>query len=350
LTADERHLAEILRDGGWETALAGVYHESREAGRVGLKKEDGGKDCFSVAASADAVIRRFAGAGRPFYLQLGFFEPHRNFTFAGTAPDSSRGVFIPPYLVDEPSAREELAEYQGAIRKMDLAVGRVLASLEEAGVAENTIVIFTTDHGPPFPRAKCSVYDPGLAVCFVMRAPGRVEGGQVVTPMISNVDYLPTLLEMIGLPVAANVQGRSFLPLLEGRPYERRSEIFGEMTYHDYCDPRRCIRTETHKLIVNFTCAPFFMDPSQSWRPRTTTVHPERPAHAYHEGIELYDLVADPLEFKNLAGDPGMGAVRADLLKRLQRFLVETGDPILQGIPISPLHRRVLGELLGGEG
>src|SRR5205085_1510747 len=112
--------------------------------------------------------------------------------------------------------------------------------------------------------------------------------------MISNVDYLPTILEACGVAVPSHVQGRSFAPLLDGEPYEPRAEIFAEMTYHDFYDPRRCIRTATHKLIVNFSNAKFFMDPSQSWRPKTITKHPEDPANAFHPQTELYDLVADP--------------------------------------------------------
>jgi len=163
--------------------------------------------------------------------------------------------------------------------------------------------------------------------------------------MISNIDHLPTILDLLGLPIPANVQGRSFAPLLDGRRYQPRDAVFTELTYHNYYDPRRAIRTETHKLVVNFTTAPAFMDPSQSWRPSSDTVAPKNPAAAYHPHVELYDLANDPWEQNDVAQRPEHAAIRTELLQRLRRHLVETQDPILQGAVTAPQHRRVL-ELL----
>jgi hypothetical protein len=104
------------------------------------------------------------------------------------------------------------------------------------------------------------------------------------------------------------------------------------------CDPRRCIRTRTHKLIVNFTSAPLFMDPSQAWRPKCRTVVPADPGVGSHPPVELFDLAADPLEQRDLASDPAHAAVRAALLRRLHAWTIETRDPLLAGIPNSPMH------------
>lgn len=197
------------------------------------------------------------------------------------------------------------------------------------------------------PRAKCGLYEPGVQVALILRLPSRKgwHGGIVHDEMITNIDYLPTVLDLVGVPVPENVQGRSFAGLLDGKSYQPRSEIFSELTYHDYYDPRRAIRTETHKLIVNFTTAPAFMDPSQSWRPQSDVVTPTNHAMAYHPHVELYDLVKDPWEQKDVARDASYAALRRELLKRLYQHLVETKDPILQGAVTSPQHRRVL-ELL----
>jgi arylsulfatase A-like enzyme len=120
------------------------------------------------------------------------------------------------------------------------------------------------------------------------------------------------------------------------------------MTYHDYFDPRRCIRTARHKLIANFTTAPFFMNPAQDWRPKTITVDPPNPPYAYHPPIELYDLQADPLETRNLADKPEHADLARSLASELHEWMVTTGDPLIAGVPISPMHRRAMEFLSGG--
>jgi arylsulfatase A-like enzyme len=164
--------------------------------------------------------------------------------------------------------------------------------------------------------------------------------------MVSNLDFLPTVLELAGIPAPDAVQGRSFAALLDGGDYTRREEVFAEISHHDYYDPRRCIRTEKHKLIVNFSSAPFFMDPSQSWRPRSDTVAPEDHAVAYHPCVELYDLEKDPWELENVAENEAYAQARQKLLGRLRDHLARTKDPILDGAITPPQHRKSLG-LLG---
>jgi hypothetical protein len=100
----------------------------------------------------------------------------------------------------------------------------------------------------------------------------------------------------------------------------------------------RCIRTATHKLIVNFTAAPAIEDPSQTYRPKTIPVVPADPAYAYHDPVELYDLVSDPLEHRNLAGRPDAADIQTELLERLNHWMIETDDPLLEGIPVSPMQ------------
>ena len=342
----ERHLAGILREAGYHTALIGHQHERRQPSEHDFAEISAPGFCEKVAGRSVEHLRAVADGDQPFYMQIGFIEPHRKFDIGGATPDNSKGVTVPDYLVDDDSARAEFAGYQGAIRKMDAAVGTILESLDTLGLRENTITIFTSDHGIPFPRAKCSLYDPGLAVPFMIRWPrGGWTGGRAQEELISNIDYVPTLLDALGIPVADDVQGRSFLGLLNGRSYQPRPEIFGEMTYHDYCDPRRCIRTENHKLIANFTMAPFFMDPSQSWRRATITKHPQDPPCAYHPSIELYDISKDRLEFADLAGAPEYAGVQKDLMRRLMSWMKETADPLLEGIPNSPMHDRTIEAL-----
>jgi arylsulfatase A-like enzyme len=313
-----------------------------------------------MADTVIARLREFAKApGTPFYLQAGCVEPHRlarpdrtadqDFLGGRLQPDTARGVTVPPYLRDTAGTRTEMAELQGAIRHMDEQMGRVFAAVGELGLASNTLVIFTTDHGIAMPRAKCSLYEPGLRTSFVLRYPGRKgwHGGLRLKPLVSNIDCLPTVLDLAGVAIPAAVQGRSLAPLLDGGSYRERERIFGEITYHDYYDPRRSIRSATAKLIVNFSSAPAFMDPSQSWRPRADTVVPANHALAYHPAYEFYDLMQDPWEQKDLAKDPSRAGEIEALRKELAAHLRATGDPILQGAVTGPLHRKSQAWLLG---
>lgn len=356
----ERHLGQLLHDAGYATAGVGVIHETHSGPeRCGLESYVKGSRAADVADGAVAEIRRLAKEkDRPFYLQAGCFEPHRirrrsapmadlGFIDEQMEADSALGVTVPPYLKDTPSAREELAELQGAVRHMDSHVGRILEALRESGLTENTLTIFTTDHGVALPRAKCAVYEPGLETAFILRLPSRPgwQGGQRLRQLVSNVDLLPTVLDAAGVAIPSVVQGRSVAPLLDGRDYQPRDAVFGELTYHGYYDPRRTVRTETHKLIVNFASAPGFMDSSQSWRPRCETVVPENPALSHHPDVELYDLRSDPWEQRNLAQEESAAGVMDELRQRLLRHLEETGDPLLAGPPPCPMYHRAMGWL-----
>jgi arylsulfatase A-like enzyme len=361
LNAGERHLGQLLKGAGYATAGVGILHETHSgAQRCGLDDYVAASAADRMADAAIAKLNEFAKLrDKPFYLQAGCIEPHRlpgpdrnadlGFLGGRMTPDTERGVTVPPYLRDTAGTRAELAELQGAIRHMDAQMGRVLAAVRDLRLADSTLVIFTTDHGIAMPRAKCSVYEPGLRTAFILAYPGREgwHGGIRYKEMISNIDYLPTILELANLPVSPDVQGRSFAALLDQKSYAPRDMIFGELTYHDYYDPRRTVRTETHKLIVNFSSAPAFMDPSQSWRPRSDTLVPPNHALAYHPPFELYDLTRDPWERQDVSASPAYSPVLADLRAKLLRQLQDTRDPILQGAVTCPLHRKSQAWLLG---
>lgn len=370
LHPDEQHLAGRLGRAGYRTELVGQHHESRRlpddqvAERLGFDRVQAEGLGEVVTERTTDALRRLAAADQPFYLQAGFSEPHRlsgkrdapgvmGFIGDHLQPDDSRGVSVPGYLQDTPSAREEVAELQGAIRFMDDCVGRVMDELERLGLTENTITIFTTDHGLALPRSKCSLYDPGVEVAFAVRWPAAGwTGGVRLESLLLNLDVVPTLLAALGLDQdelagTPPIDGRSFLPLLTGRPddYRPRTETFGELTYHDYYDPKRSVRTDRHKLIVNFSAAPRFMDPSQSWVRRCTPVNSANGNIGHNPTVELYDLADDPLELVNRADDPELADVRADLLERLSDWMTTTEDPLLAGAVTSPSHRAAVQQV-----
>lgn len=346
------HLASVLRQAGWHTALAGGQHETSTLADLRFDDVLGDGGFASSADVADACARYLQHARdgtQPFYLQVGFFEPHRDFDFGGAVPDQTRGVAIPPFLRSDEPTRNELAAFQGAIRQVDAAIGRVLASLDAAGLADDTLVIFAADHGIPFPRAKCSLYDPGMEIALLIRWPraGWGMAGRTVPILVSNVDIVPTLYDLLEIPAPRPLEGISFRPALAapGPAVPGRDRVFGAMTYHDYYDPQRCIRTETHKLIVNFSNAPAFMDPSQQWHRVTTPVYPAQPPMAFHPLVELYDLIDDPLEQRNLHGTAGHATIADRLKAELLAWMEQTSDPLLVGVPPSPRHHHAIASL-----
>jgi N-sulfoglucosamine sulfohydrolase len=362
LKPEVRHIGQHLSAAGYRTGLVGAHHESRvrpdpEVGeRLALDYIATGGPAPVVAERAVQQLTEASAGDQPFYLQVGFTEPHRTqtpesiragysgFLHDGITPDTENGITHFPYLHDDPAGREEIAELQGAVHYMDQAVGTVLDALDRLGLADNTIVIFTTDHGLALPRAKCSLYEPGLEVTLIARWPGgNWTGGRVVERLVSHLDVVPTVLEAAGIEADQDpIDGLSLAPLLAGGS-GGRDEIFGQITYHDYYDPRRSVRNDRHKLIMNFSSAPPYMSPMQSWNPRTRAVVDQFTSS--HPTIELYDLVEDPYETRDLAEDERYADVRDQLIDRLAGWMHSLDDPLLAGAVTSPLHRRAMATL-----
>jgi arylsulfatase A-like enzyme len=311
---------------------------------------ESGFDVFSPptraeVAQANAIewIKTQANSESPFFAMVGFFETHRPFCGtdaqreAAKAMDKSK-LKVPGYLPDADLTREDLAEFHQSVKVADQNTDRLLDALDAAGMTGNTLFLFTVDHGIPFPRAKGTLYDPGIKAALLIRWPGKVAPGSTCETFTSNIDILPTLLEIVGRPIPENVQGRSFLPLLTGedRPgFMPRHEIFAEKTYHEVYDPIRCIRTERYKYIRNFAERPRLLLPTDIHNSPTRRALDDeylahRPTH------ELYNLNADALEQHNLNGHPDYVDVQRELDAQLSAWMEATNDPLRHG----PIPRR----------
>ena len=344
-----RYLAAYLQEAGWRTHHVGVQHVVRDTpDRVrSLGFDTHAAPHAEASVVADEAVRTIRESDGPFFLNVGFEEPHRdaNGRFEDHPPFDARGVEIPAYLPDTPEARAEMAALQGAIHAMDRGVARIVDAAERRADAADTWIVFTTDHGLALPRAKASMYDPGLGVAMVMRWPARgLIGGRTVDALTSHVDLVPTILEGLGLETPGGLHGRSVWPLLDGQTGRHHEAVFAEKTFHTAYEPQRAVRTERYKLIANLEVDVMNVPGDVLRSPVTAQmvdeIATERPP------LELYDLATDPDERDNRIGDPALAPVEADLKRQLVAWMRHTRDPILDGPIASPYHhaaRRALG-------
>lgn len=339
LDAAVPHVASVLGASGFESHLFGGQHVSLHPERLGFMRHHPEKNGEAIAGAVEEVVG--AAGDRRIYLEINFEETHR--PYPHVTQERHEGLDLPPYLPDGPAAFEEMTALEEGIRLMDVAAGRVLDVLRAAGRADNAFIVFTTDHGMAMPRAKCTLYDPGIEVCLLMRwSDGGVRGGAVLPQMVSNIDVMPTILDAAGVAAPSGVQGRSVLPLLRGEAFQERDAVFVEKTFHSYYDPMRGIRTRRHKLIRNFETAflvevPGDIQAGAIFRADPTLYSRDRPAI-----VELYDLEADPLETRNLAGTRQVAEIEKKLGAALWRWMRETEDPLLKGPVPSPRYRAAM--------
>ena len=345
----EQHLSHLLKDAGYRTVLFNHQHEADSDDSLGFLEtriHDVGNtqlltgERVSTASETAEAFRAFLRDpedARPFYAQIGFFETHTSYDWNGAVPDRSKGLEVPPFVVDDREAREHIAALQGSIASLDNAVGTIIESLRETELLDNTIVVFTVDHGIEFPRCKWELYDGGIRTALLFRGPGGIVGGGTVYPgLVSNVDIIPTLLDLVDIPRPDNVQGKSFSShLVSSYSIPHRDAIFAMMHGSNRWSESRCVRTERYKLIRNFTPTRSSLLPIKISGPNTQQ---ERPV------VELYDLEKDPFELDNVAQQEAFVSTREELDNKLRLWMEEVEDPILSGPVRTPYYQMAMDD------
>jgi len=343
-------LPEHLRGLGYRTALLGLQHEDLDARKLGYDEVHG----LGFLPRALEVARLFerwlpgAHGSQPFFAVAGMWEAHRPWPEEDYEPVDPTSVEVPSYLPDNVHTREDLASFYSAIKQLDLAVGRILDALDNQGRRDDTLVIFTTDHGAAFPRAKGTLYDSGVGVALIVRPPGswKVQGSRH-PHMASHIDIAPTLIELAGGDTTSlQLEGKSLLDALRDTRLDDQADgeerrLFLEKTYHDGYDPLRAVRTSHYKYIRSYRedsdGATLALDLELSATRRGL------PAN-YREARlpeEFYDLRTDPDELHNVVAEPEYHDRVAALSSALDDWMHATADPLLQGsIPEPPTPRR----------
>ncbi|MFO7958333.1 MAG: sulfatase [Candidatus Brocadiia bacterium] len=331
-----RHLLHTLREqADYYSKLVGFQHviDWPEARKIGYDEVWGGNNdalAHQVVGPATEFLRN--APDRPWFFSVGIIQTHRlaphQFFHRDEPKGDARHIRPPGPLPDHPTVRADFADFAESARELDEAVGTVLDELERQGLAGDTLVIATTDHGIPFPRCKCTLYDGGTGVYLIMRGPGGFAGGRVIEPLASHIDVFPTLCDLLEIDTPHWLEGRSLLPLVRGEADSIREEVFTEQTYHVRLCPLRAVRTERYKLIRSFGPRPvLYGGDGPTQRLYREWGHEE----AVSEGDELYDLHLDPQENRNLIEDPAHTEVRESLNGRLEQWMRRTGDPLVEG-------------------
>ncbi len=342
LNDPRQHLAGFLGSSGYETVLSGVQHEAAAAGIPSLgyarTLETKGNRGHQVSEAAARYLE--SQPKTPFFLSCGFFETHREFPAPGPAEDA-RYTLPPAPLPDTPATRADMAAFKASARILDESMGRVLDAVSRAGLAENTLVIVTTDHGIAFPGMKCNLNQHGMGVMLMMRGPGGFGGGKVSDALISHIDLFPTICDVAGLAAPGYLQGRSMMPLIRGEKPEIRDHLFGEVSYHASYEPARCVRTHRYNYVRRY---------DQRRKPNLPNCD-DGPSKSYWldtgwrdqpiDAEALYDLAFDPSESRNLAASPSHHPALNRMRGILGDWMQQTRDPILSGTVPAPKGARV---------
>ncbi|MFH1566548.1 MAG: sulfatase-like hydrolase/transferase [Gemmatimonadota bacterium] len=282
---------------------------------------------YRVDALTDAAIRYVdAHRAEPFFLFLSYIEPHhQNHVDDHPPPDGYRepytGRWVPPDLAAlGGSAHQHLGGYYGQVKRLDEAFGRLLDALKSLGLDDDTVVLFTSDHGSHFrtrnSEYKRSCHESSIRVPTLLAGPGFVGGGQI-SELVSLVDLPPTLLDAAGFEVPGHMQGRSLLPLVRGERQGWPEEIFVQISESQV---GRAVRTRRWKYGVD---APGLSSREHAGSPRYVEQY-------------LYDLQHDPYELRNLIGLESHRGVAEVLAERLRRRMAEAGEAAPQIEPAPP--------------
>ncbi len=343
-----RSLPKILGEAGLACGVVGKLHVEPESvypwdyaksPRGGIRNVQGMAEC----------VGEFLGQNRnkPFYLHVGFGDPHRNFGNGPAYPGvqevkyAPEDVIVPPWLPDHPLVREDLAQYWQSVSRFDQGIAMCLKALEEAGRAEDTLVIVTSDHGMPFPGCKAASYDSGHRVPFLVWHAGLARPGGSNDALLNFCNFAPTVCDWCGVKPPTGLPERSFLPILEEEHPAGWDETFFAHNFHELQMhyPYRVLRGRQYKFVENIVSGAVNQLPSDLWSSPTWRAVREnglrqmgqRSVEAFlnQPAEALYDIQSDPQETRNRIADPTLAGVAEAMRARLQDFRLRTADPWL---------------------
>ncbi len=336
-------LPSLLENAGYNTGLMGKWHVSpylpsswygyneRMTG-LGLSKGD-----WVVDKADRAIAFMENNKQNRFYLEINFLQNHRidhgKFYQDPKNPVNWEETHVPGYwaLPDWDEIRQDVAKYYSQTLQMDNIIGDLLDYLDDAGLADNTMIVFLSDNGAPYPGNKMTLYDRGTGSPLLIRWPQKIKGDTRVANLMNSIDVMPTILEACGLDIPSEVQGKSFWQHAIGeKDNELHEAVFTEMTHHVFYLPTRAARTGKWKYIRNYSDIALGVDELDltEWAHRLCEL-PNQPWKKPRVKEELYFLPNDPNEQNNLANNKSSSRDLAKMRKLLDDHMKRTNDPFL---------------------
>lgn len=354
LPADQVTFVEKMKEAGYWTGQAGKwhlgdamkdrFHKIMEVSVNGFQlKADGTMETASNDSGCEdwIPILNARDKSKPFFLWLAAVDPHRDYKpeIIGH-PHSIDEIVVPPYLPDTKEVRKDLALYYDEIARLDSFVGDFISELEKQNCSENTVVLFISDNGRPFPRDKTTLYDGGIKTPWIVKWPKKVKPGSKSNALVSSVDIATTFLQLAAIQKVEGFEGKDFSKILAKPEYKIRKSVYAEDHWHDFEDYTRAVRTEKFKYIRNFypdlpntpsadaLRSPTFRsmqklrDENKLSQAQMTCFVTPRPME------ELYDIINDPFELNNLVENKEYTKVLDELREEMNRIRIETNDSI----------------------
>lgn len=347
----KKHIANYLKDFGFETILCGIQHEAPDAEMIGytriLDKQNFDMGCIDFDSftfdkeNAELVcdyLKEYHD--KPFFLSFGLYNTHRKWK---RHEDDINSSFVKPFpgIFDNEENREDMADYMSSIRLCDMLVGNILKTLEESGLRENTMIIFTTDHGPAIPNMKCTLYDGGTGVALIVDYPNNPAKGKCIDTMVSQLDIYPTICEICGINKPDWLEGQSFQSILGNKATSSRA-LYSEINYHAAYEPMRAVRTERYKYIRRFDNESTVILSNVDNCPEKTFLFENRCFDSIqYDSNELYDLYKDPMEQHNVIDNINYKNIQEEMEHLLEIWMNRTDDPLLSGFVQPPENAKV---------
>ncbi len=352
LPADQITFTERLREAGYWVGQAGKWHmgdaikdrfdKIMEVSVSGFqlqpdgtmvvpRNESGCEDWIPLLDSRDR--------NKPFFLWLAAVDPHRDYReYSVGLPHETSDVVLPPYFPDSKESRTDLALYYDEISRLDSFVGLFTAALKEQNLEKNTLVLFISDNGRPFPREKTTLYEGGIKTPWIVKWPEKIRAGTTTKSLVSAVDIAPTFLSIANVSHEMDLEGIDISPILMDHTLSLRTNIYAEDHWHDFEDYARAICTEKYKYIKNFYTdlpntpsadalrSPTYQEMIRRQHAGILNVHQMACFITPRPEEELYDLSDDPHELTNLIDDDKYQAVIDELRMKLSEIRNATKD------------------------